>query len=226
MISGPDNPVWEALSTVQSHFNQGNDRVKYLPPEVGPFIGLKDWDQEDLKDLVEYIPVHRSFSVMIAKQITLPSYLRIVLTLPLYQMYCPHLIPFPIKDLTPRRLTKEDIGQMLSLTSKTKPGPFLERTIEFGDYLGLFSDNTLIAMAGERLKTEGFTEVSAICTDQAHLGKGYASFLCSLVCEQIFGEGKIPFLHVRQDNTRAIEVYKKLGFRIRADVYFAIFKKS
>jgi predicted GNAT family acetyltransferase len=80
-------------------------------------------------------------------------------------------------------------------------------------------------MAGERLKVNGYTEISAICTHPDYLGKGYASYLLSHACEHTIREGNIPFLHVRTDNTRAIEVYKKLGFVIRADVFFAIFKK-
>jgi predicted GNAT family acetyltransferase len=92
-------------------------------------------------------------------------------------------------------------------------------------YFGIYSNDQLGAMAGERLKVNGYTEISAICTHPDYLGKGYASYLLSHACEHTIREGNIPFLHVRQDNIRAIEVYKKLGFVIRANVYFAIFKK-
>ena len=226
MIQGPDNPVWEALTTVQEHFNSGTNDVRYFPPEVGPFIGMRSWDDEGLKALDSHMPEGRSFSVMIARQIQLPPSMNIVLSLPLYQMVSTEFISQDDNNLHPRLLAKDDIAQMLALTAATRPGPFLTRTIEFGNYLGLFQGETLIAMAGERLKTPGFTEVSAICTDPVHLGKGYASLLTAKVCEKIHEEGKTPFLHVRQDNTRAIEVYKKLGFQVRAEVYFAIFKKG
>lgn len=113
---------------------------------------------------------------------------------------------------------------MLSLTALTKPGPFFKRTIEMGRYFGLFDGDKLVSMAGERLQMPGYTEVSAICTDPDYHGKGYASLLTSVVCEKIIAEGNTPFLHVRYDNTRAIDVYKKLGFEINADVHFAIFK--
>jgi predicted GNAT family acetyltransferase len=163
---------------------------------------------------------------MIAKEVKLPGNFEIVFTTPLYQMYCPILKPFNKPEIVFRKLDDRDVAQMLELTEKTKPGPFYERTIDFGNYIGIFDMGELVAMAGERLKVNGYTEVSAICTNPNHLGKGYASFLLSKVSEQIIQEGNIPFLHVRADNNRAIEVYKKLGFQIRANVYFAIFKKA
>jgi predicted GNAT family acetyltransferase len=70
------------------------------------------------------------------------------------------------------------------------------------------------------------TEVSAVCTEPEHLGKGYASHLMSIICQQIIDRGETPFLHVRADNERAIKAYERLGFVKRADVFFAIIQKS
>lgn len=114
---------------------------------------------------------------------------------------------------------------MLSLTNKTKPGPFLAKTIDMGPYYGIFDDGMLVSMAGERLRLDGFTEISAICTDPSQLGKGYASVLTSYVAQSILASGDLPFLHVKTDNTRAIDVYRRVGFEIRSEVYFAIFRK-
>jgi predicted GNAT family acetyltransferase len=226
MIASLDNPVWAALSSKQSHFNIGNDRVKYFPSNVSPFIGLKDWNESDLEELIHHAPSERSFSVMIAKEVGLSTSFDILFTTPLYQMICPVLKPFTNPDIAFRSLENKDVAQMLALTEMTRPGPFYEKTIDFGKYTGVFNGDELISMAGERLKVNGYTEVSAICTQPAYLGKGYASCLLSNVSEGIMQEGGIPFLHVRTDNIRAIEVYKKLGFKIRTEVYFAVFKKS
>ena len=140
-------------------------------------------------------------------------------------MYCQHLKPIENNTINTRKLTAADIPQMLALTEKTKPGPFYERTIELGNYIGIFDKEELVAMAGERLQLNGFTELSAVCTATDHLGKGYASYLSSKIAETIIAGGNQPFLHVRTDNLRAIQLYQKLGFEIRADVYFAVFKK-
>lgn len=226
MITILDNPVWEALSSRHRHFNEGNDTLKYFPADVSPFVALKNWNEDEVNELVTHIPAERSFSVMIAKEVTLPDALHILFSIPLYQLYCPALIPFNQSDVAIHDLGKDDVLQMLHLTEQTKPGPFYKQTILFGDYIGIFNDNELVAMAGERLKVPGYTEVSAICTSPDFIGRGYASILTSSICERIIANGDIPFLHVRQDNVRAIEVYKKLGFKIRANVFFAVFKKK
>ncbi len=226
MITLLDNPAWEALSSRQKHFNCGSDTLKYFPAEVAPFIAMEKWDENDMQDLIKNIPAGRPFSFIAAIQKTLPPICRIIFTTPLYQMYCRVLKPFEDPGIAIRSLEVKDVPQMLTLTAKTKPGPFYERTIEFGNYIGIFNDDELIAMAGERLKVNGYSEVSAICTSHEHLGKGYASYLLSKAAERIIAEGDVPFLHVRTDNERAIEVYKKMGFEIRTKIDFAIFKKE
>ncbi len=58
-----------------------------------------------------------------------------------------------------------DVPEMLDLVERTRPGPFRPRTRELGTYLGVRDrDGALLAMAGERLRPPGFTEVSAVCT--------------------------------------------------------------
>ena len=219
------NPVWEALSSKQSQLNRGSQTLKYFPQEVSPFMGLKNWDAEDLVDLEKNIPTNRTFSVMIAKAVTIPPSFEIIFSIPLYQMVCTKLIPSSNPSIAIKKLGNKDIPKMIALTELTKPGPFYERTIDFGHYFGIFDEEELIAMAGERLQVNGFTEISAICTNPEYLGKGYGSLLLSNACERTMQERNTPFLHVRTDNTRAIHVYQKLGFTINADVYFAIFKK-
>ncbi len=226
MITPLDNPVWEALSSKQSHFKLGNQTLKYFPSNVSPFVSLQNWSETDLQELINHLPADRSFSFMITKDVTLPPSFDIIFTTPLYQLYCPVLMPFANPGIAFRRLGNADVAQMLALTEMTKPGPFYERTIDFGNYVGIFNNDQLVAMAGERLKVNGYTEVSAICTHPHFLGKGYASFLLSKISEHIVNEGNMPFLHVKKDNSRAIDVYKKLGFQIRTDVYFAVFKNT
>ncbi|MBH2003109.1 MAG: GNAT family N-acetyltransferase [Sphingobacteriia bacterium] len=225
MITSLENPVWEALSSKQQHFNRGTETVKYFPEDVSPFIGMKNWDEAARQEMLLQLPEGRSFSVMIAREVQLPAETELIFSIPLYQMYCSELKPVAARDLTVRQLGYADVSQMLELTELTKPGPFYSRTIEFGNYIGLYKNNRLISMAGERLKTDGYTEISAICTSPEYLGNGYASYLTAKVAAGIFQDGSVPFLHVRTDNTTAINVYRKLGFQVRADVYFAVFKK-
>ncbi len=226
MVHLLDNPVWEALSSKQNHFNMGNEVLKYFPKNVAPFVGLKNWDEKDLKELNDHLPAGRTFSVVNAKEVTLPTSFEIVSAIPLYQMYCPVLNPATDRDIIIHSLGNDDVPMMLELTAMTKPGPFYERTIDFGNYIGILDNDKLIAMAGDRLSVNGYTEVSAICTNPDHLGNGYASYLTTKAAQRIIREGNIPFLHVKTDNLRAIQVYKKIGFEIRSDMYFTIFRRG
>ena len=122
-------------------------------------------------------------------------------------------------------LSVADSAEMIELTTLTKPGPFSTRTHELGTYLGIRHAGKLVAMAGERLKVPGFTEVSAVCTYPKHTGHGYARILMSEVMRRIRGRGETPFLHVREDNVRAIALYGRLGFAVRVVAHLAVLRK-
>ena len=114
---------------------------------------------------------------------------------------------------------------MVELANLTKPGPFGPRAIEFGHYYGVFENDRLVAMTGQRLHVQNFTEVSAVCTRPDALGKGYATALVRHQVNLILSQGQIPFLHVRADNGRAIAVYERLGFNVQGTMNFYFLKK-
>jgi hypothetical protein len=104
---------------------------------------------------------------------------------------------------------------MRALAKLTEPGPFFEHTNRLGDFVGVKVDGRLIAMAGERMKPEGFTEVSAVCVHPDYRGRGLADGLMRVVIERIFARREGAFLHVWPHNTGAITLYEKLGFSLR-----------
>jgi ribosomal protein S18 acetylase RimI-like enzyme len=118
------------------------------------------------------------------------------------------------------RLSADDVPQMIALVERTRPGPFLPRTVELGTYLGIRRGGELIAMAGERLHPAGWTEISAVCTDDAYRGQGLATRLVHAVAHGIRARGEVAFLHAASDNTSAIRLYESLGFRLRRTVTF------
>ena len=118
------------------------------------------------------------------------------------------------------QLGPADVPEMLDLTARTKPGPFLPRTYELGVYLGIRRGGALVAMAGERLKPPGWTEISAVCTDQAWRGHGFAGRLIQILAASIQARGDTPFLHAVASNASAIRLYESLGFRRRRDTVF------
>jgi predicted GNAT family acetyltransferase len=108
-----------------------------------------------------------------------------------------------------------DVPEMLELVRMTDPGPFLMRTIELGKYVGIRRDGALVAMAGERLHFDGWTEISAVCTAPRHRGQGLASRLVSTLVADIQHRSERVFLHVVTANVNAIRLYEGLGFRAR-----------
>jgi predicted GNAT family acetyltransferase len=111
-----------------------------------------------------------------------------------------------------RPLSGADVDVMLDLVERTRPGPFARRTIELGEYLGVFVDRQLAAMAGERMRIVGLVEISAVCTDPAFRRRGYAATLVRALMRRIRRRGDRPFLHVASGNEDAIRLYVSLGF--------------
>jgi predicted GNAT family acetyltransferase len=112
-------------------------------------------------------------------------------------------------------LGRADVPEMLELVRMTDPGPFFERTIELGKYVGIRRDGALVAMAGERLRFDGWTEISAVCTAPTYRGRGLASRLTAALVTDIQGRSEHVVLHVLTGNANAIRLYEGLGFRAR-----------
>jgi predicted GNAT family acetyltransferase len=117
-----------------------------------------------------------------------------------------------------------DVPEMVALAEATRPGPFGPRTAELGTFLGIRAGGRLIAMAGQRMRLPGLVEVSAICTDPAHLGRGHAGRLLGAQLALLRGAGAGVFLHVRADNARAIALYQRLGFRERRRFRYVVLR--
>jgi ribosomal protein S18 acetylase RimI-like enzyme len=123
------------------------------------------------------------------------------------------------------RLGPHDVPEILDLIARTEPGPFLQRTIELGTYLGIRQDGALIAMAGERMHPPGWTEISAVCTDPAYRGQGLAGRLVRAVAAGIRERGETPFLHAAAANESAVRLYRSLGFTQRRPMPFLLVQK-
>lgn len=117
-------------------------------------------------------------------------------------------------------LGEADVPEMLDLVARTRPGPFWPDTHQLGRYVGIRERGRLVAMAGERLRPPGWTEISAVCTAPEARGRGLAARLVADVAAHVAARGERPFLHVSAQNTSAITLYERLGFEVRRPVTF------
>jgi ribosomal protein S18 acetylase RimI-like enzyme len=110
------------------------------------------------------------------------------------------------------RLGPQHVPQIVALVALTNPGPFGERTIELGEYFGIFEGPRLVAVAGERFKVGELREISAVCTHPEFQGRGLARTLVSHLINRQSHRRETPFLHVMVDNAPARSLYQRLGF--------------
>ncbi|MGZ9115238.1 MAG: GNAT family N-acetyltransferase, partial [Brevundimonas sp.] len=87
---------------------------------------------------------------------------------------------------------------------------------------GVKQGGRLIAMAGERMRPAGFTEVSGVCTHPDHRGHGYASALMRVVTQRILERGEQAFLHAYAANTATVALYESLGFSVRTPITYTV----
>jgi ribosomal protein S18 acetylase RimI-like enzyme len=215
-----DNPVFSSLTGPHAGFAEQRGSVLRYPADVCPFAAVPDEpDEADWADAAELagpgggLPLARI-------RISPPAGWQVVIIGEGTQMTGAGLAA--AADPGAVVLGPADVPEMLDLAGRTKPGPFLERTLGLGTYLGLRHDGQLVAMAGERLHPKGWAEISAVCTDPAWRGRGLATRLVRAVGAGILARGETPFLHALTANTTAIKLYEVLGFRHRKTIQFAV----
>ena len=226
-----DNVIWKALTTRQAEFAESLGEARRFIPDISPLGGFREPTLEGYESLAGLLDTRGTVGLFLAMPYRERAGWTLVAGAPMPEMVYEGADDAPLRSYSDSNteiveLSAADSSDMMALTALTKPGPFNKRTHELGTYLGMRCAGKLIAMAGERLKVPGYTEVSAICTHPQHTGHGYARILTTEVTQRILSRGETPFLHVRGDNRRAIELYERLGFRQRELLHFAVLRKN
>ena len=220
-----DRPVWSALTTRWRPLALGTNRALRLDPAYGPFAAAADTSPESLAALAELAPADGVLARLEAEPRPIPPGLTATREATAVQMVAETLTAGG-PDLDFIDLSDADGPEMLALATLTQPGPFAARTNRLGRFIGIRINGALVAMAGERMRPEGFTEVSGVCTHPDVRGRGYAAALMRVVAGRILADGETPFLHAYADNAAAIGLYESLGFRVRQTIHVTMLARA
>lgn len=216
-----DNPAWYALTDRQAWQGERNgDAARYVPA-ISPIAALRTASVEALESLAALCGRDLVMVLSAAAELPASARLRVVRSVPVRQMVC-ETVPAAI-ELTAQRLGNDDATDMVALVKLTEPGPFAERTVELGSYYGVRNQaGRLVAMAGERLKPRGWTEISGVCTHPDGRGRGYAQALVVRLTAAALARGDGAFLYVAVGSPSqhvATRLYERVGYRFRRQMY-------
>jgi predicted GNAT family acetyltransferase len=210
---------------MHSDFALGSDLARRYPAAIAPMAGVREMSEASLNALAALMSPGDVVGLFGPEPVPEVGDLLVVAHKHIDQMTCDRQDDSPhgghITELTPA-----DVPDMLHLVDLTKPGPVSAGAIALGTYLGIRYAGKLIAMAGERMRFDGFTEISAVCTHPGYRGCGYASSLVCALVRQIFARGETPFLHLYSDNTTAAALYTKLGFAPQRRLIVTVLRRA
>ncbi len=213
-----DNPVWNSLNETHHSLALDYNGSKFYNPEYCLFGGFRNGDSSE-KGIYEYSSLTKDFYVVGEKPL-FSNPIVLYKDLICNQMLLEKPIDTEIREQIVELTSKKQKTDLFDLVNLVQPGYFNKKTSDLGKYFGIYKNDELIAVTGERMKMNEFTEISAVVTRPNHTGKGYAKQLITYTTNQIFDEGKTPYLHVVTSNIGAIKLYEKLGFVTRRKISF------
>ena len=216
-----DNPIWHSLSGPLRRFGESHGDTRWFPSTVAPFIAVSTADtRPDLNAAAARGWRDPAYFFGVIPQ-ALPAGWHFASISNVLQLLPPSEPPGDLQtdigeDI--RELGEADRPAMLALTRIAFPVFFRERTAALGQYLGIFSEGRLMAMAGERLAVTGWQEISGVCTHPDFAGRGSARRLMRALLARHRQRGVATFLHVSEENHHARRLYESMGYVLRASL--------
>jgi predicted GNAT family acetyltransferase len=222
-VSELDNPIWSALTTVQSALGERAGHAARFHPAITGLAGLAEPTTAALAELATLVGPGQWANLLLDDDIAMPPGLEVEDVLDVPQMvHDGGPVAVDRAAAAIETLGDADAADMQALAALTRPGYFSTRTHQLGVFLGIRHQGRLVAMAGQRLHIAGFREVTSVCTHPDHLGRGHGAVLVAAQIERMRAAGDTCFLHVLGSNQRAIALYARLGFRIRRRFRYVI----
>jgi len=213
-----DGPIWAAANGAQAHFARVHGQAAMFHPAVSPVATLRPGhDERAWADLAALAGPGARIGLAGVTAAPPPDW-DVEYTIPGVQMVATRAGAASHVDAAP--LGPGDVPDMLELAARAGFDAFPERALDLGTYLGVRRGGRLVAMAGERARPPGWTEISGVCTDPAHRGQGLAGRVVRALAAGIEGRGETAFLHASAANTTAIRLYESLGFTLRRTTTF------
>ncbi len=218
-----DNPAWSALTSEHREFAVGGGLAKRYRPDIVSFTAFAEPSEEAAASLDPFLTAGEQFFI-IGELPPLPAGWEVKNDLVCLQMVYGSTAGIPgSSDI--QLLEEQHAREMYDLVQLVQPGYYLLNTHRMGRYYGIRQEGQLVAIAGERMRTDRFSELSAICTHPGFTGRKYAQQLIAHLVNSNLADGKIPFLHVSEKNERAIGLYEHMGFATRRKISFRLTAK-
>jgi ribosomal protein S18 acetylase RimI-like enzyme len=219
-----DNILWNTLNGPHAEHSLDFGDVRLYRPGFLPAAGMRQITDANFATLAAAVPAGTTLAMSGPAPITPTSQFAVEHVDELLQMVGDTLTaftaPIAVTDLGPA-----DFPAMQRLVDIAKPGPLVPRALELGGFVGIFDGDDLVALAGERLRPEGFAELSTICTHPGFRGRDYGKTVVSAVAQRIAARGETPFLVVYPQNGPAIRLYESMGFVARSSMFLTVFKR-
>jgi predicted GNAT family acetyltransferase len=213
------------LTSRQRHLAQGDARALRIDPAYGLFAALSHDEPSALEAITAIVPDDGALGLVELGPVPPPPGI-LAEHVPLDQMIATAIVSAPPPPFEIVPLREADAADVYALAKLTEPGPFFHHTHRLGDFFGVKVDGRLAAMAGERLRPQGFTEVSGVCTHPDFRGQGLAGGLTRHAALRILARGEVPFLHVLPTNAGAIRLYHSLGFVLRRTLILTVLRRE
>lgn len=220
-----DRPIWGALTSRHAPLAEGGSLARRYVSPITPFAAPRDDSPECLLALSRLAREGEGLLSVQANAVVVPDGMVATTTAAVVQLVAERPAVVGHEDRI-EQLGAADIEAMLALAELTKPGPFSRGALSFGDFWGVRENGRLVAMAGERMKLDGFSEISGVCVHPDSRGRGFAKLLSMYVAGRIIERGETPFLHAYATNAAAIALYQSIGFALRSAMNVAVLQRA
>jgi ribosomal protein S18 acetylase RimI-like enzyme len=224
-----DDVAWHALTGPHADLavTAGGGAARRYRDDIAPFCGVEHLDDHGWAALADLIGPSGVAVFLRAEVGPAPRRWVELLREPATQYVAGTLTRSPLQaGREVVELTASDSPDMVALAAATEPGPFGPNSHLTGRWFGIRRDGRLVAMAGERMRVEGFGEVSGVCVDPAVRGEGLGAVVTLAAAHGIEERGDRAMLHVRDGNDGAHRLYRRVGFEERRQVTVAILRPA